>query len=284
MKPERDYTHETPVNDETFGAFRKLYDYPPAPLQPTVEEASDGNPYWIRQKVSFDAAYDGPRITAFLFLPRGGVPPYQTVVYYPSGIAYMEKSSSHLEMWYLEPLIRDGRAVLYPVLWGMYERKARLKGSAKERSVAATVRSIQDLRRCIDYLETRPDIDLAKLAYFGFSAGAIMAPVALATEPRFRVAEIVVGGLSDAQAPPEIDPFNFAPRARTPVLMMNGRYDLGFPLETSQRPLLNAFGAAKAGKKLVLLEAGHAMVGFPASTRESLDWLDRYLGPVRTRP
>ena len=62
--------------------------------------------------------------------------------------------------------------------------------------------------------------------------------------------------------------------------MMNGRYDLAFPLETSQRPLFNLFGAAANDKKLVLLEAGHAMVGFPASTRESLAWLERYLGPV----
>jgi hypothetical protein len=62
--------------------------------------------------------------------------------------------------------------------------------------------------------------------------------------------------------------------------MLNGRYDLAFPLETSQKPLLNLFGAAANDKKLVLLEAGHAMVGFPASTRESLEWLDRYLGPV----
>lgn len=279
-RPPRDYNTEKPVNDEKFATLRRLYDYPVTPLRSTVEETDESNPYWHKQKISFDATYSGPRITAFLFLPRSGVPPYQTVIYFPTGIAYTEKSSRHLEMWYLEPLIRDGRAVLYPVLWGMYERKQKLKGTAPERNLVRTVREVQDVRRSIDYLETRPDIDRAKLAYFGFSAGAVMAPIVLATEPRFNVAELVVGGLSDAKVLPEADPLNFAPRARVPVLMMNGRYDLGFPLETSQRPLLNAFGAARADKKLVLLEAGHAMVGFPASTRESLEWLDRYLGPV----
>ena len=54
----------------------------------------------------------------------------------------------------------------------------------------------------------------------------------------------------------------------------------GLPAGNRQKPLLNALGTPPADKKLVLLEAGHAMVGFPASTRESLDWLDRYLGPV----
>jgi hypothetical protein len=63
--------------------------------------------------------------------------------------------------------------------------------------------------------------------------------------------------------------------------MMNGRYDNRFPLEASGRPLINLFGAPRADKKLVILETGHAMVGFPATTRESLAWLDRYLGPVR---
>ena len=67
---------------------------------------------------------------------------------------------------------------------------------------------------------------------------------------------------------------------RTPVLMMNGRHDLAYPLESSQMPLLNTLGTPRADKKHVLLEAGHAMVGFAASTRESLDWLDHYLGPV----
>jgi len=49
---------------------------------------------------------------------------------------------------------------------------------------------------------------------------------------------------------------------------------------TTAAQAVQLFGASPADKKLVLLEAGHAMVGFPATTRESLEWLDRYLGPV----
>src|SRR3954452_8842078 len=93
-------------------------------------------------------------------------------------------------------------------------------------------------------------------------------------------AELAVGGLEQVTKGVETDPFQFAPRVRVPILMMNGRYDLAFPLETSQKQLFNLFGTATNDKRFVLLEAGHAMVGFPASTRESLGWLDRYLGPV----
>jgi len=278
--PERDFSKEKLVSDETFAQFRKLYEYDHTLLRAAVDGIDDSNPYWRKQKVSFDAAYGDQRVAAYLFLPRGSAPPYQTVVYFPSGIANQEKSSSHLEMWYLEPLIRSGRAVLYPVIWGTYERKEALNGSAEEAWRTRVVREVQDIRRSVDYLETRPEIDHARLAYLGFSAGSVIAPMVLATEPRFQAAVLAVGGLEQAHHLPEADAFQFAPRARTPVLMLNGRYDLVFDLETSQRPLLQLFGASPANKKLVLLEAGHAMVGFLATTRESLEWLDRYLGPV----
>jgi len=278
--PARDFSKEILVSDETFAQFRKLYDYDHTALRAAVDGIDDSNPYWRKQKVSFDAAYGNQRVAAYLFLPRGSAPPYQTVVYFPSGIAYQEKSSSHLEMWYLDPLIRSGRAVLYPVIWGTYERQEDIKGSAEEQSRTRVIREVQDIRRSVDYLEARPDIDHGRLAYFGFSAGAVRAPIVLATAPRFRAAVLAVGGLEQGHPPPEADAFQFAPRVRTPVLMLNGRYDLVFDLETSQRPLLRLLGASPANKKLVLLDAGHAMVGFPAATRESLDWLDRYLGPV----
>ena len=76
-------------------------------------------------------------------------------------------------MWFLDPLIRSGRAVLYPVLWGMYERKEVLKESGAEQLRTRMVRNVLDMRRSLDYLETRPEIDRAKLAYFGFSYGAL---------------------------------------------------------------------------------------------------------------
>jgi hypothetical protein len=45
--------------------------------------------------------------------------------------------------------------------------------------------SAKDLRRAVDYLETRPDTDAQKLAYLGVSAGAWLSPIMTAVEPRF---------------------------------------------------------------------------------------------------
>ena len=66
-----------------------------------------------------------------------------------------------------------------------------------------------------------------------------------------------------------------------PVLMLNGRYDGSFPLESSQRPLFHFLGTPAKDKKHVIYEGGHSAFPRPAAVRESLDWLDKYLGPVR---
>ncbi len=39
----------------------------------------DKSPHWIKEKVSFDAAYANDQVTALLFLPRNVRPPYQAV-------------------------------------------------------------------------------------------------------------------------------------------------------------------------------------------------------------
>ena len=82
-----------------------------------------------------------------------------------------------------------------------------------------------------------------------------------------------------------MDPWNYAPRVKVPVLMLNGRDDFVFPVDRSQIPLLNALGAPAKDKRHVLYDGGHVNL----QTRmdligEILRWLDRYLGPVNTTP
>jgi dienelactone hydrolase len=138
----------------------------------------------------------------------------------------------------------------------------------------------KDLRRSIDYLETRPDIDTQRLAFFGVSWGGRMAPVMLAIEHRFKAAVVTVAGLRHQTAQPEADPFNYLPRVTLPVLMLNGRYDFYFPVETSQRPFFERLGTPLVDKSWMIYDGSHSV---PATqlAKESLAWLDRYLGPVR---
>ncbi|MBI3472913.1 MAG: hypothetical protein HY013_16270 [Candidatus Solibacter usitatus] len=83
-----------------------------------------------------------------------------------------------------------------------------------------------------------------------------------------------------SREPDEIDLLNFAPRVTLPVLMLNGRDDFTFPLQSAQRPLFGALGTPSAGKRHVLFNGGH-VASFPNDAlKEALEWLDRYLGPV----
>ena len=275
----RNYAAEKPVSDEVFRIYRAFYSYDRTELKATLDSVEESE-HWRREKVSFDAAYDQERVPAYLFLPRNASPPYQTVVYCPSGEAFALRTSDALRTRNIEFLVRSGRAVLFPIYKGTYERHAASGGgSSKQRDVL--IEADKDLARSIDYLETRTDIDRERLAFYGVSSGAFLAPPPLAIENRFKAAILQSGGLAFERPLPEVDPFNFAPRVTLPVLMLNGRYDFVAPLETSQRPLFRLLASPERDKRHVLFESGHA--GYPMHDlmKEILDWLDRYLGPVR---
>ena len=55
--------------------------------------------------------------------------------------------------------------------------------------------------------------------------------------------------------------------------------DQFFPLETSQIPLFQMLGSPPEHKRHVMYEAGH-FVPRPQLAKETLDWLDRYLGSI----
>jgi dipeptidyl aminopeptidase/acylaminoacyl peptidase len=286
----RDFTKEKPVSTEVFQAYKRLYSYDRTELKPSIDSVENTDS-WRRERVAFNAAYDGERVSAVLFLPRGARPPYQTVVYFPSLSAVYQSSSRRLEMNFVDFLVRSGRAVMYPVYKGMYERRTGPPppyGSSAERD--RIIQWIKDLSRSIDYLETRADIDHERLALYGLSMGAIYGPVAAGVDGRFKASVLLAGGLPVSATAccfrprPEVDPFHFAPRDRTPTLMINTRSDFVTPVEASQVPMFQSLGAAPADKRHVLFDGTHVPVRFQHVIRETLGWLDRYLGPVAVSP
>jgi eukaryotic-like serine/threonine-protein kinase len=65
--------------------------------------------------------------------------------------------------------------------------------------------------------------------------------------------------------------------------MLNGRYDTTFPVEISQVPMFRLLGTPEKDKRHVILEGSHVVLVSARNEviRQTLDWLDRYLGPVR---
>jgi eukaryotic-like serine/threonine-protein kinase len=277
----RDFRKEKPVDDREYDVYRRMYAYDRTPLNAAVER-TDTTDDWIRHRVSFDAAYGGERASAYLYLPRKVRPPYQTVVYFPGSGAIFQRSidADFSAAW--DFLVKGGRAVMFPIYRGTFGRQTELNSDLPNETVAYrdyVVQWAKDLGRSIDYLETRTDIDAGKTAYFGFSWGGRLGGLLLAVEPRLKVGVLHVAGLKFQRALPEADPVNFVRRITIPVLMLNGKYDQFFPLETSQIPLFQMLGTPPEHKRHVVYEAGH-FVPRPQLAKETLDWLDRYLGPI----
>ncbi len=141
----------------------------------------------------------------------------------------------------------------------------------------------QDLCITIDYLEAREHHDSERVDYLGFSWGGAMGPIMTAIEKRFRTGVYFVGGLMMQDVQPMADPFNFLPRVTMPIFMFNGRYDSFFPVETAINPLYDNLGTPEADKKLVVTDSNHFVAAYSTNRliSETLDWLDKYLGPVQ---
>jgi dienelactone hydrolase len=284
----RDYGVEKPPTDEVFNVYKELFSYDRAPLEARIERVDDSSPIWRREKISFDAAYGTDRMTAHLFLPKGRTPPHPLVLFWPgSGVIRAASSDNMADTLAWDFLVMDGRAVMVPVYYGTYERKdERRRDSWPDVSRAYrdwAVRGVQDARRALDYAETRPDLKENGVGYIGYSWGGRMGPVVLGQEPRLKAAVFGGGGLSPGPAPPEVDAYTFASRVSVPVLMFNGASDLIFEVEHSQKPLFRTLGTPAEHKRHVLLPGGHTVFLEKRNQfiKETLDWFDRYLGPVQ---
>ncbi len=278
----RDAVHATPVDDATFRGFLALYDYDRTPLNAIVTARDTTPADWVREDVTFDLPSGKGRMAAVLFLPKRVKAPYQTIVLWPATDVFVLRDTHRLSMSLVDYLARSGRAVIYPIYEHTYGRGTTMSGDSPTISIEhrdQMVRWITEMRRSLDYVVTRADIDSTKLAFVGTSWGSRIGGTALAIEPRFRTAILSVPGISASAIRPEEDPVNFLPRIHIPVLMLSGRYDSVFPYESSQMPFLKLLGSPAGTKKQVLFEGGHFL---PRNlwVAESTRWLDDQFGAV----
>jgi pimeloyl-ACP methyl ester carboxylesterase len=282
----RDYSREQPVDDRTFAQFARQFIYDRAPLDARVDKVVESDDDWKLEEVSVDAAYNGERLPIKVFLPRHGTPPYQSVVLFPgSGVLF----ESRFDPRWIEGfrdfsfIMKSGRAFILPIYKSTFERQDTMHSDVANESVAYrdhVVMWSKDFSRTIDYLETRKDLRADRIAYLGTSWGGFMGGIIPAVEKRARVVVLNVGGMVMERTLPEVDQINYLPRITQPVLMLNGEFDNYFPVETSQKPMFRLLGTAPADKKIIVYPSGH-LVPRIDFIKETLGWLDRYLGPVQ---
>ena len=145
-----------------------------------------------------------------------------------------------------------------------------------------TIKMAKDLSRSIDYLETRDDINSRRIAYYGYSMGALLGTVMLAVEDRIDTGIFVHGGIPPINFPRSFDVALYAQRIKVPILMVNGREDVIAPVNTCQIPMYKLLGTPEEQKQRKLYDGGHGAFGlfYQQIRADVLDWLDRCLGPV----
>ena len=286
--PSRNYAAEKPVPDAIYAIYAQQYNYDRTPLEPRVEITDDSSPHWRLDVVSIGPAYGGERLPIHLFLPKNVKPPFQTVLYFPGSGAVRSTSSADLPSQHtIDFVILSGRALAFPIYKYTYERAdPRVTSSwpVPTRAYTTWVQQLAiDARRTLDYIGTRSDLSGTKVAYFGTSWGARLAPIPIALDSRVATGVLVMGGLGSGTPAPEADPFNFLPRVRVPILMINGDEDFIFPLQTTQLPMFDRLGTPQADKHHTLHPGGHEIIGTKRSqvVQEIVAWLDKYLGRVR---
>ena len=220
--------------EREFQASKARYVYEKTPLNIAIV-AVEETPQWRREEIAYDSY--GERAKAFLYLPKNPKPPYQ-VIHFLGGdnwfagapVTDIVEGSARL----LASYIRGGRAVFLVVLKGFAGREP--VGAYLRRDYGSTQRQeiltqwATDMRRGLDYLGARPEIDSRKITFWNSSTypeGAVFA----ALDDRYSAAIFTGAGLSKGLSQafryvePHANPLHFFPHIRAPKLMLHGLYD-----------------------------------------------------------
>jgi dienelactone hydrolase len=271
-----------PVSKERARALLTRYDYNKGALLDAHVKESVSTDEWRREKIAYSGA-DGEQALAYLYLPKNASPPYQVIHFFPAGdVAHRLRTvPQSIESDY-KGLIHSGRAVFTVVLRGFPERDLPTELVNPDESSAefvdATARNIIDLRRGLDYLLTRNDLDAARVVFLACSFGGPMM-VQPAIESRYSAVVMSSAAISpkDSRYHPATNAVNFVPLIEAPKLFIHGRYDEASPLKTAAQPL---FDLAPEPKEIILHDGAHRPnLEFLAATVS--EWLDKKLGPVR---
>lgn len=273
---------------------------PNLPLNTTVR-GEEERPAYRRVDLTYEGL-PGQPVPTLLALPPGPGGPWPCIVFL-HGIGQKKDFLDEIAA----PFTQAGFAIVTFDQHTRGERKLKETGRldalrALRRRGALTV---IETRRLVDYLQTRPDIDAARLYLCGASYGAITGSTAAAFDKRFRAVVLVYGGgnlrvlLSSAAAAREAgkwlpvvsrigaffqspgDPVKYvkgiSPR---PVLFQNGTHDSLIPTAAAQA----LYDAAAQPKEIIWYDSDHVGLD-PEQTwqvlNDAIAWLKKQDAAVK---
>lgn len=149
------------------------------------------------------------------------------------------------------------------------------------------VQAIVELRRALDLLAARHDVDRHRLGFVGFSLGAEEGAALAGVDHRLGAVVLISGGGTLKFVPPlsaavgrrtapllvDTQPKNLIRYARAPLLLEDGRFD-----EVIDRPRLESLiRAAPSPKTVRWFDTGHTV--FPLAQKQTFAWLTARLRP-----
>jgi dienelactone hydrolase len=268
----------------------------PLDVQSTVLERPAG-------AIVHDLAYASPRagrVTAYLVVPEGKGP--------FAGVLFGHWGGGNRTEFLPEAILYARAGVVsllpdYPWTRPAPWRRELQYSRGPENDFDVYVQAVIDLRRGIDLLLARADVDPSRVGYVGHSYGAQWGAILSAIDRRIRTA-ILVGGVPDLAAIylESDDPDTVALRASdpdrvrklldvmaplaaaqyvgqaapTPLFFQFARYEQNFPESAMRR----YYAAASEPKAIAWYPTGHDL-NDPAALLDRAGWLRRHLGIAR---
>ena len=245
------------------------------------------------------ASPKGGRVPAFLVVPKGKGP-FAAILFGHWGGGNRTEFLPEAELY-----ARVGVVSLLPDYpWDRPEPWHRAVNFDPENDKRSYIQAVVDMRRGLDLLFTRPDVDAKRVAYVGHSYGAQWGAILAAVDRRFKAA-ILIGGtptLRDVLEGPgtaefrkglkpgqlekylevnrPLDAINFiAQAAATPLFFQFATFEQNF----SRGAVDRYYAAAREPKKVAWYDTGHDL-NDPKAIADRGAWLVAQLGIATIRP
>ena len=259
-----------PVDEPTFAAYLDFFAYSSdLPFEIEVLDRSSGDGVEI-EHLSFQST-PGERVMARLYRPDAAEATGQAVLLLHGGVP-IGKNSPRMEA-IGRMMARAGWTVLAIDLQYFGERSTGFLQTFTEAEkheklynrpstyLAWVAQTVKDAGRSFDFLVEERGMAPERIALAGFSRGAQFAAIVGGADPRFSAVAMIHGGHFDRLETghlPAACPANYIGRiSPRPLLMVNGRNDADYFMDTSVLPLQQL---ARDPKELRWTESGHGIV------------------------
>ncbi len=266
----------------------KYYEYDKElPLQDSVKLINDTSAFKLYE-VSYRSV-NYKKVSGLLTIPKNITKPLPVIILLHG--AGDEKTVDYVEFGN-DFLLKENYAVLRIDISKHGDREEEdydldFTGETKYWSREIITQTVFDLRRAVDFIETRNELNSDKIGFFGISLGGITGTIFCGVEKRVKVPVIVLAGgqlklMFGAKALSAdtkdylsiIEPNNFVKEiSPRPLLMINAEDDeIVLPIMSK-----SLYKHAENPKKIIWYSAKHHTIPLDKTYQEGLNWFNQNL-------